>query len=86
MFPRLLSVTLLGLTVRLAAAAPAEGEPADLAALRSALIPKREVPADALLPAQPTADGRGVVSAVFAICGYPPASGPAATSTADGTP
>jgi tripeptidyl-peptidase-2 len=83
MFPRLLFATLLGLAVRLAAAAPAEAEPADLAALRSALIPKREVAADAFLRALPTADGRGVVIAVFDTGVDPAAAGLAVTSTGE---
>ena len=83
MFLRLLSATLLGLTVRLSAAAPAEGEPADLAALRSALIPKREVAADAFLRSLPTADGRGVVIAVFDTGVDPAAAGLAVTSTGE---
>lgn len=80
MFLRLLSVTFLGLTVRLTAAAPAEAEPADLAALRSALIPKREVAADAFLRSLPQADGRGVVIAVFDTGVDPAAAGLAVTS------
>lgn len=68
----------------LALAAPLRAAPApepDLSALRSALIPKREVAADQFLKANPTFDGRDVVIAVFDTGVDPAAAGLAVTST-----
>ena len=73
---------LLALT---ASALPAVSQPveSDLATLRSALIPKREVGADAFLKALPLADGRGVVIGVFDTGVDPGAPGLAVTTTGE---
>ncbi|MEN9628120.1 MAG: Subtilisin [Pseudomonadota bacterium] len=73
------------------AAVPAHTHPQDpnperepeLATVRSALIPKREVGADTFLRAQPQADGRGVVIAVLDTGVDPGASGLAVTTTGE---
>ncbi|PAW69064.1 MAG: hypothetical protein B9S34_00015 [Opitutia bacterium Tous-C1TDCM] len=62
-------------------AAPAPSADPDVAALRSALIPKREVAADQFLKANPTFDGREVVIAVFDTGVDPAAAGLSVTST-----
>lgn len=72
----------LCLATRLAAAGPDPGE-FDLGALRSALIPKREVAADAFLRSLPAADGRGVVIAVFDTGVDPAAAGLTLTTTGE---
>lgn len=74
---RALALLGLGLGSLSAATAPAE---LDLVALRSALIPKREVGADAFLKANPTWDGRGVVIAVWDTGVDPAAAGLAITT------
>ena len=63
-------------------AAPASPE-LDLTALRSALIPKREVGADVFLKQHPTWDGRGVVIAVWDTGVDPAAAGLAVTTTGE---
>lgn len=63
-------------------AAPATGE-LDLTALRSALIPKREVGADVFLQEHPTWDGRGVVIAVWDTGVDPAGAGLAVTTTGE---
>ena len=77
---RALAFLVLGLGSLSAATAPAE---LDLVALRSALIPKREVGADAFLKANPTWDGRGVVIAVWDTGVDPAAAGLAVTTTGE---
>ena len=63
------------------AATPEAEQAAELAAFRSALIPKREVGADAFIKAHPSWDGRGVVIAVFDTGVDPGAPGLAVTTT-----
>jgi tripeptidyl-peptidase II len=63
-------------------AQPLPAEP-DLAALRSALIPKREVGADVFLRSLPSADGRGVLIGVFDTGVDPGAAGLATTTTGE---
>ncbi len=77
---RLVGIALLSIGGLSAAQAPAE---LDLTALRSALIPKREVGADAFLKEHPTWDGRGVVIAVWDTGVDPAAAGLAVTTTGE---
>jgi len=80
-FPaRFVCAALVSLGGLLAAQAPAE---LDLAALRSALIPKREVGADTFLKEHPTWDGRGVVIAVWDTGVDPAAAGLSVTTTGE---
>ena len=65
------------------AIAPAESNPIDIDALRSALIPKREVGADTFINDNPTYDGRGVIIAVFDTGVDPAAAGLAVTTTGE---
>lgn len=67
----------------ISAALAAEDTPIDLERLRSALIPKREVGADAFIAENPTYDGRGVVVAVFDTGVDPAAPGMAITTTGE---
>lgn len=55
----------------------------DVAVLRSALIPKREVAADVFLKANPSWDGRGVVIGIFDTGVDPAAAGLSTTSTGE---
>ncbi len=75
-----LSVALLSGCLTPAWAAPAEP---DVAVVRSALIPKREVAADAFLKANPNWDGRGVVIGIFDTGVDPAAAGLSTTSTGE---
>ena len=77
---RVFALLVLGLGSLSAATAPAE---LDLVSLRSALIPKREVGADAFLKEHPTWDGRGVVIAVWDTGVDPAAAGLAVTTTGE---
>jgi tripeptidyl-peptidase II len=61
----------------------AESASVDIEALRSALIPKREVGADTFIAQNPTYDGRGVVVAIFDTGVDPAAAGLAVTSTGE---
>lgn len=65
-----------------APSAPPAADP-DLATLRSALIPKREVGADVFLKTQPAADGRGVLIGIFDTGVDPAAAGLAVTTTGE---
>ena len=60
-----LAIALLSVGFIPAWSAPAAPAEPDIAALRSALIPKREVAADVFLKANPNWDGRGVVIGIF---------------------
>jgi tripeptidyl-peptidase-2 len=77
---RALALFVFGLGSLSAATVPAE---LDLVALRSALIPKREVGADVFLKEHPTWDGRGVVIAVWDTGVDPAAAGMAVTTTGE---
>lgn len=77
---RALALFVFGLGSLSAATVPAE---LDLVALRSALIPKREVGADAFLKEHPTWDGRGVVIAVWDTGVDPAAAGLEVTTTGE---
>ncbi|MDA7916647.1 S8 family serine peptidase [Opitutaceae bacterium] len=55
----------------------------DIEALRSALIPKREVGANTFIAENPTYDGRGVIVAVFDTGVDPAAAGMAVTTTGE---
>ncbi|MBK6472864.1 MAG: S8 family serine peptidase [Betaproteobacteria bacterium] len=70
------------LSVAATATAPPTAEP-DLATLRSALIPKREVGADQFLRLLPNADGRGVLIGIFDTGVDPAAAGMAVTTTGE---
>lgn len=63
--------------------ASADPKPVDIEALRSALIPKREVGADVFINNNPSYDGRGVVIAVFDTGVDPAAAGLAVTTTGE---
>lgn len=79
---RLLLLFVCGLCAFGPTAAADTADP-DLARLRGALIPKREVGADAFLRSLPTADGRGVVIGVFDTGVDPAALGLAVTTTGE---
>lgn len=75
---------ILPVLLAIAACLPAAAQPdPDLERLRSALIPKREVGAEAFLKALPSADGRGVVIGVFDTGVDPGALGLAVTTTGE---
>ncbi len=79
----LVGVVLASLPLLPAATLPATSASLDLSALRSALIPKREVAADKFVKDHPTWDGRGVVIAIFDTGVDPAAAGLAVTSTGE---
>ena len=78
-----LAIALLSVGFIPAWSAPAAPAEPDIAALRSALIPKREVAADVFLKANPDWDGRGVVIGIFDTGVDPAVAGLSITSTGE---